>query len=99
VIEALNEDGTYRNNVFLRVIGEAYIPMAFRITAEVDPAAKLYYNDYNLEYGEAKALGAVRIVKLVQSYGVKIDGVGLQAHLVVDSTPTQSVPTPSQEVL
>lgn len=79
---ALNEDGTYRDNVFLRVIGEAYIPIAFRLAAAADPNAKLYYNDYNLEYGLAKALGAQKIVKLVQSYGVRIDGVGLQGHLV-----------------
>ena len=96
---ALNEDGSYRDNVFLRVIGEAYLPISFRIAAAADPNAKLYYNDYNLEYAEAKALGAQRIVKLVQSWGVKIDGVGLQAHLVTSSTPTQSIPTPSQEIL
>lgn len=99
VNEALNEDGTYRDNVFLRVIGEAYIPMAFRIAAAADPASKLYYNDYNLEYNEAKTQGAVRIVKLCQRYGVKIDGVGFQGHLVVESTRTQSTPTPPQSTL
>jgi endo-1,4-beta-xylanase len=99
VNEALNEDGTYRDNVFLRVIGEAYIPIAFRIAAAADPAAKLYYNDYNLEYLGPKLQGAVRIVKLVQSYGVKIDGVGYQGHLTTESTPTQSTPTPSEEDL
>jgi endo-1,4-beta-xylanase len=98
---ALNEDGTYRDNVFLRVIGEAYLPIAFRIAAAADPAAKLYYNDYNLEYGPTapKTLGAVRIVKLIQSWGVKIDGVGFQGHLVTEKTGTQDVPTPSQEIL
>lgn len=97
----MNEDGTYRDNVFLRVIGEAYLPIAFRIAAAADPAAKLYYNDYNLEYGAdaPKTLGAVRIAKLIQSWGVKIDGVGLQGHLVTEKTPTQDVPAPSQEVL
>lgn len=99
VNEALNEDGTLRNNVFLRVIGEQYLPIAFRIAAAADPTTKLYYNDYNLEYGEAKHQGALRIVKLVQSWGVKIDGVGLQAHMVSESTKTQSVVTPSTEVL
>ncbi|KAK4112519.1 glycoside hydrolase family 10 protein [Canariomyces notabilis] len=101
VNEALNEDGTYRDNVFLRVIGEAYIPIAFRIAAAADPASKLYYNDYNLEYGadHPKTQGAVRIAKLVQSWGVKIDGVGFQGHLVSERTNTQSTPTPSQAVL
>ncbi|KAF2281065.1 endo-1,4-beta-xylanase precursor [Westerdykella ornata] len=99
VNEALNEDGTYRDSVFLRVIGEQFIPIAFRIAASVDPQAKLYYNDYNLEYGEAKHQGALRIVKLVQSWGVKIDGVGLQAHMTSEATGTQKVVTPSTEVL
>jgi endo-1,4-beta-xylanase len=98
-LAALNEDGTLRDNVFLRVIGEQYLPISFRIAAAADPASKLYYNDYNLEYGEAKHQGALRIVKLVQSWGVKIDGVGLQAHLVSEPTGTQSVVTPSTEVL
>jgi endo-1,4-beta-xylanase len=96
---ALNEDGTNRDNVFLRVIGEQYLPIAFRMAAAADPAAKLYYNDYNLEYGTAKHLGALRIVKLVQSWGAKIDGVGLQGHLVSEPTGTQSEVTPSVAVL
>ncbi|KAL1879670.1 hypothetical protein VTK73DRAFT_6845 [Phialemonium thermophilum] len=98
---ALNEDGTYRDNVFLRVIGESYIPIAFRIAAAADPNAKLFYNDYNLEYGanSSKTLGALRIAKLVQSWGVKIDGVGFQGHLVVEPTGTQSIPTPGRDVL
>jgi endo-1,4-beta-xylanase len=97
--KALNEDGSYRDNVFLRVVGEAYLPISFRMAAAADSTAKLYYNDYNLEYGDAKAKGAVKIVKLVQSYGVKIDGVGLQGHMVSEPTGTQSTPCPSREVL
>jgi hypothetical protein len=81
------------------VIGEQYLPIAFRMAAAADPTAKLYYNDYNLEYGEAKHKGALRIVKLVQSWGVKIDGVGLQGHLTSESTGTQSVATPSVAIL
>jgi len=99
VNEALNEDGTYRDSVFLRVIGEAYIPIAFRIAAAADPAAKLYYNDYNLEYLGPKLDGAVRIVKLLQQYGVRIDGVGYQGHLTTEVTPTNSVPIPSEKDL
>lgn len=81
------------------MIGKAFIPIAFRIAAEVDPDAKLYYNDYNLEYNGPKAKAAREIVELVQSYGVKIDGVGLQAHLTIEETPTNEVPTPPQETL
>ncbi|MBE3049905.1 endo-1,4-beta-xylanase [Candidatus Bathyarchaeota archaeon] len=37
--------------------------------------------------------------QLVQSWGLKIDGVGLQGHMVTESTPTQDVPTPSRDIL
>ncbi|KAJ4003999.1 NAD(P)H-dependent D-xylose reductase (XR) [Fusarium irregulare] len=99
VNEALNEDGTYRDSVFYRVIGEAFIPIAFRMALAADPTTKLYYNDYNLEYGGAKTQGAIRITKLIQSYGLRIDGVGLQAHMTSESTPTQNTPTPSRAQL
>ena len=85
--------------MFYRTIGEAYLPIAFRIAHAVAPKAKLYYNDYNLEYADAKAVAARKIVRLVQSYGVKIHAVGLQGHLVSESTPTQSKPAPSQKIL
>lgn len=90
VNEALNEDGTYRTNVFYNTIGPAYIPIAFAAAAAADPDAKLYYNDYNIESAGAKSTGAQNIVKLVQSYGAKIDGVGFQSHFIVGSTPSQS---------
>ncbi|CAG8197201.1 unnamed protein product [Penicillium olsonii] len=90
VNEALNEDGTYRTNIFYQTIGEAYLPIAFATAAAADPDVKLYYNDYNIESSGSKSTGAQRIIKLVQQYGAKIDGVGLQAHLIVGSTPSQS---------
>ncbi|MCJ1443474.1 MAG: hypothetical protein MMC23_003972 [Stictis urceolatum] len=90
VNEALNEDGTYRTNVFYTTIGEAYIPIAFAAAAAADPSAKLYYNDYNIEYAGAKSTAAQNIVKLVKSYGAKIDGVGMQSHFIVGSTPSAS---------
>lgn len=90
VNEALNEDGSYRESIFYKTIGPAYIPIAFATAAAADPDVKLYYNDYNIESSGSKATAAQNIVKLVQSYGAKIDGVGLQAHFIVGSTPSQS---------
>ncbi|KAH7131896.1 glycoside hydrolase family 10 xylanase [Dendryphion nanum] len=93
VNEALNEDGTYRESVFYKTIGPAYIPIAFAAAAAADPSAKLYYNDYNIESAGGKSSGAQNIVKLIKQYGAKIDGVGMQAHLIVGSTPSQSAQT------
>lgn len=99
VNEALNENGTYRESVWYKTIGEAYIPIAFATAHEVAPNVKLYYNDYNLESGEEKTAGARRIVELVQSYGAHIDGVGFQAHLAIEETETADGPAPSRELL
>jgi endo-1,4-beta-xylanase len=41
-LEALNEDGTYRKSVFLDTIGEAYIPIAFRLAAKYAKGSKLF---------------------------------------------------------
>lgn len=86
--EALEEDGTWRQSVFYQVLGEEYIKIAFRTAAEVDPDTKLYYNDYNIERPGAKVDGAERIVRLLQDDGIKIDGVGLQAHYTVGRSPS-----------
>lgn len=85
VNEALNEDGTYRESLFYKVLGEEYLTLAFKTAAKVDPKAKLYYNDYNLELPGPKIEGAKRIVKLLRDAKIKIDGVGLQAHLIAES--------------
>lgn len=83
VNEALNEDGSYRSSdsVWGRTIGPAFIPMAFAAARAADPAAKLYYNDYNIDFAGAKASGAVRLIQMVKAYGAPIDGLGMQAHL------------------
>ena len=88
VNEALEEDGSWRESVFYQVLGEEYIKLAFRLAAEVDPEAKLYYNDYNIERPGDKVDGALRIVKMLQDDGIRIDGVGMQAHFTIGRSPS-----------
>ncbi|KAL1877571.1 hypothetical protein VTK73DRAFT_8560 [Phialemonium thermophilum] len=90
VNEALNDNGTIRNDVFFQTMGTDYIPVSFAAAAAADPGAKLYYNDFNLETIAAKADAALQIVRLVQSAGLRIDGVGFQAHLNVGFTPNRT---------
>ncbi|KAL4766988.1 glycoside hydrolase superfamily [Aspergillus nidulans var. acristatus] len=85
--EALNDDGTLRSSIFLQTIGEAYIPIAFAAAAAADPDAKLYYNDYGIEYGGDKLNGVKYIIDLIRAYGGKIDGVGFQGHFWAYSVP------------
>jgi endo-1,4-beta-xylanase len=80
VNEALNEDGTLRDSPWLRIIGPDYLAKAFEFAHEADPAAELYYNDYNLDY-PAKREGAVRLVRSLQERGIRVHAVGTQEHL------------------
>lgn len=88
VNEALEEDGSWRQSIFYRVLGEDYIKLAFRLAAEADPEAKLYYNDYNIEKPGAKVDGVRRLVTMLQDEGIKIDGVGMQAHFTAGEAPS-----------
>ncbi|RYO98088.1 hypothetical protein DL764_007189 [Monosporascus ibericus] len=88
VNEALEEDGTYRESIFYQVLGDEYIKLAFKTAAEVEPDVKLYYNDYNLESPGPKADGVLRIVRMLQDEGIKVDGVGMQAHFRAHDAPT-----------
>jgi len=90
VNEALNDDGTFRTDVFFTVLGTEYINIAFAAAAAADPTVKLYYNDYNIESPGAKLTSAIGIVKQLQTAGIKIDGVGLQGHFIVGETPSES---------
>ncbi len=79
VNEALEEDGSFRKSKFLEIAGESFIEKAFQYAHDADPEAELYYNDYNL-VNEDKRDGAIEIVKNLKSKGIRIDGVGIQAH-------------------
>ena len=79
VNEALEEDGTRRRTPWSEGIGDDYIAKAFEFAREADPEAELYYNDYNL-WKPAKRDGAIKIVNELRSRGLRIDGVGEQAH-------------------
>ena len=88
--EALNEDGSYRESIFYKLLGEQYILDAYRIAAEAAPDTELYYNDYNLNNPE-KRKGAVRIVNLLKENGLRIDGVGMQGHYNLNGPPIEEV--------
>jgi endo-1,4-beta-xylanase len=79
VNEALNEDGTLRQSLWQKIIGDDYIEKAFEYAHEADPQAQLTYNDYNLD-NEAKRKGAIALVSKLRADGVRIDCVGMQDH-------------------
>ncbi|GAA3458680.1 endo-1,4-beta-xylanase [Saccharothrix longispora] len=88
VNEAFEEDGTRRQSVFQQKIGDSYIAEAFKAARAADPDAKLYYNDYNIEGIGAKSDAVYNLVKSFKQQGIPIDGVGLQAHLILGQVPS-----------
>jgi len=80
--------GTFRTDVFYNTIGESYIAIAFQTARQTDPNAKLYINEYNIEYAGAKATALINLVKNLKSQGVPIDGIGVQSHLIVGQVPS-----------
>src|SRR3954453_3627331 len=90
VNEALNEDGTLRNSIFLQKLGEDYIVEAFRLAQKAAPHTKLYYNDYNIEQPKKRA-GAIALIKKIQAAGVRIDGVGIQGHWNAANVPMEDI--------
>ncbi len=86
VNEAFEDDGSYRNSKFYQILGKDFIKYAFQFAHEADPDAELYYNDYNVEI-PAKCDAIVNLVKELKNAGYRINAVGSQAHMHMD-TPT-----------
>jgi endo-1,4-beta-xylanase len=86
VNEALDEDGTLRKTPWLEILGEDFIAKAFEYAHAADPKAELYYNDFNL-WKPAKRAAAIALVKRLQARGLRVDGIGEQAHWGLE-TPT-----------
>ena len=96
VNEALNEDGTFRNSIFLQKLGPDYIVEAFRLAQKASPHSKLYYNDYNIEQPKKRA-GAIELIKKIQAAGVRIDGVGIQGHWSIQGPSLKDIENSIQE--
>lgn len=90
VNEALNEDGSLRNSVFLQKMGEDYLASAFKWAAEADNEVDLYYNDYNMTNPE-KRQGAITMVKNILDQGIKVDGIGMQGHWHLNSPSLEEI--------
>ncbi|KAF7797213.1 hypothetical protein EIP86_008405 [Pleurotus ostreatoroseus] len=86
--EPFNDDGTWRSDVFYNTLGTSYVPIALQAARTADPNAKLYINEYNIEYAGAKATALLNLVKTLQADNVPIDGVGFQCHFIVGEVPT-----------
>lgn len=81
VNEVIDNDGSYRPTTWVNAFGngDTLVKYAFKFAAEYAPNTELYYNDFNAWRPE-KRDGIVRMVKMLQGEGLRIDGVGMQGH-------------------
>ncbi|MCL6589609.1 MAG: endo-1,4-beta-xylanase [Firmicutes bacterium] len=81
VNEAFEDNGNYRASFWYNTLGKSYIENAFIRARAADPACKLIYNDYNLEYTGNKSNAVYNMLKDFKSRGIPVDGIGFQMHL------------------
>ena len=82
VNEIIDNDGSYRKTLWTNAFGgdgDEVVRLAFQFAHEYDPNAELYYNDFNV-WRPTKRDGIARMVRMLQKNGIKIDGIGIQAH-------------------
>jgi endo-1,4-beta-xylanase len=81
VNEVMGEDGNYRQTSWVNAVGngDTLVKYAFKFAAQYAPNTELYYNDFNA-WRPSKRDGIVRMIKMLQKEGIRIDGVGMQGH-------------------
>ncbi len=89
VNEAVAEDGEgWRDSLWSQRLGAFdHMVLAFQHAREADPAAKLFLNDYNLEWLPKKRATFLRLAERLMAAGAPIDGVGTQTHIAADQDP------------
>ena len=92
VNEVIADDGSYRPTRWVEGVGDGdeLVKAAFRFAARYAPGAELYYNDFNA-WRPSKRDGIVRLVRMLQAEGIRIDGVGMQGHWGLNYPRTEYV--------
>lgn len=92
VNEVIDNDGSYRSTAWVDGIGDGdeLVKLAFKFAGEYAPNTELYYNDFNA-WRPAKRDGIVRLVKMLQEEGIRIDGVGIQGHWGLNYPKTEYI--------
>ncbi len=92
VNEVIDDDGSYRPTTWVRGIGsgDELVKLAFTFASQYAPNTELYYNDFNAER-PAKRDGIVRMVRMLKQAGLRIDGVGIQAHWGLNYPKTEYI--------
>jgi endo-1,4-beta-xylanase len=79
-----------RESLWTKQIGPDYIPLAFKTAHACDPSARLFINEYDIEYDDARSQAKrdafLALLLRLKDDNVPVHGVGVQAHLVGSRT-------------
>lgn len=89
VNEPFNNDGTLVSDLWSTVIGPEYIALALRWAHEADPTAKLFINDYNVDWNGPKEMAMLQLATTLKNESVPLDGIGMEEHLSLNWAPTE----------
>jgi endo-1,4-beta-xylanase len=98
VNEAFNDDGTLRQNIWLKNIGPDYLALAFTFAHEADQDALLFYNDYSMEVPAVKLGAVIAKMKEIRSQGSHVDGIGMQMHVTLDFPAINDINAAAQDI-
>jgi endo-1,4-beta-xylanase len=92
VNEVIDNDGSYRPTTWVKAIGDGdeLVRLSFKFASQYAPNTELYYNDFNA-WRPAKRDGIVRMVKMLQQAGIRIDGIGMQGHWGLNYPKTEYI--------
>ena len=92
VNEVIDNDGSYRPTNWVNGIGngDTLVKNAFKFANKYAPNTELYYNDFNA-WRPTKRDGIMRMVRMLQQEGVKIDGIGIQGHWGLNYPKTEYI--------
>jgi len=84
-----------RRTCFQRAFGDGYVARALHAARERAPTARLFVNEYGLEYANPverdRRTALLKLVERLRHDGAPIDGVGIQAHLDLSKGPLDTI--------
>jgi endo-1,4-beta-xylanase len=96
--EAFNDDGSLRQNIWLKNIGSSYIKKAFTWAKEADEQGLLFYNDYSLENNSEKLERVLAFFAALKGEGAPIDGIGMQMHISLERPSTADINSAAKKI-
>lgn len=78
--DVINEPLTGHADWLRKTVGDSILWNCFKWAREADPDARLFINDYNVEYNWGQAVEYRDLIKRIVANGGPVTGVGIQAH-------------------